>query len=370
MRLASASAVLALLGPLAWAPSLLGYPGSARWGYANCSTCHYNVSGGGVLTPYGRQLSRELLSTFGGEEEPLFAYGLSTPEWLALGGDFMALVSSDRDPASNSRLEVMQADLEAAITTGRFLAVGTLGLEPDPAGALTSGFVSRRHYVQVELARSLSIRAGRFLPNYGIWAGDLTVATRAGLGWDENSESYNVEANFIQGRFSAAATGIFGTQDQPSAERESGGSFKVVGFFFERLSVGGSALATSSDTLTRRAAAVHGVLGIGDKAYLQAEVDVQRLRPCAGEPDGRGADLLGNVCFAHETVKGLYVLLTDEFSRVDLDEPGRVRHTYGVGLRWFIRPHVEVRLRWLKRQEGALAPGHYDGPGMIVRFYL
>src|SRR5262245_59529848 len=116
MRLTSASAALALLGPLALAPSLLGYPGSVRWGYANCSTCHYNVSGGGVLTPYGRQLSRELLSTKGGEAEPRFAYGLSTPEWLALGGDFMALVSSHPDPVSSSRFEVMQADLEAAVT--------------------------------------------------------------------------------------------------------------------------------------------------------------------------------------------------------------------------------------------------------------
>src|SRR5262245_65986035 len=112
MHRTSASAVLALLGSLAGPPSLLAYPGSARWGYANCSTCHYNVSGGGVLTPYGRQLSRELLSTAGGEGEPRFAYGLSTPEWLALGGDFMALVSSDRDPTTASRFEVMQADVE------------------------------------------------------------------------------------------------------------------------------------------------------------------------------------------------------------------------------------------------------------------
>src|SRR5262245_41560337 len=113
---ASASLLLALFGQLAWAPLLLGYPGSVRWGYANCSTCHYNVSGGGVLAPYGRQLSRELLSTAGGEGEPLFAYGLSTPEWLALGGDFMAVVTSERDPTSGSQFEVMQADLEAAVT--------------------------------------------------------------------------------------------------------------------------------------------------------------------------------------------------------------------------------------------------------------
>ena len=33
--------------------------------YARCTTCHYSESGGGLLTPYGRSLSREEISTFG-----------------------------------------------------------------------------------------------------------------------------------------------------------------------------------------------------------------------------------------------------------------------------------------------------------------
>src|SRR5688572_21545426 len=80
------------------------FPGSVRWGYANCSTCHFNVAGGGVLTPYGRQLSRELLSTWGGKKEAEFAYGsLDLPSWLAFGGD-LTYVTTAKEEGSAFRL--------------------------------------------------------------------------------------------------------------------------------------------------------------------------------------------------------------------------------------------------------------------------
>ena len=33
--------------------------------YTRCPNCHFSPTGGGLLTPYGRSLSREELSTFG-----------------------------------------------------------------------------------------------------------------------------------------------------------------------------------------------------------------------------------------------------------------------------------------------------------------
>ena len=68
-RSARLRTALSLVFVVVSAQVALAFPGSVRWGYANCSTCHFNVAGGGILTPYGRQLSRELLSTWGGERE-------------------------------------------------------------------------------------------------------------------------------------------------------------------------------------------------------------------------------------------------------------------------------------------------------------
>jgi hypothetical protein len=54
--------------------------------YARCTTCHFSPTGGGLLTPYGRSLTREELSTMGRghstapasgpDGEQAFLYGL------------------------------------------------------------------------------------------------------------------------------------------------------------------------------------------------------------------------------------------------------------------------------------------------------
>src|SRR5262249_46579308 len=145
-RGASVAAPLSLILVVVSVFAARAFPGSVRWGYANCSTCHYNVAGGGILTSYGRQLSRELLSTWGGEREPEFAYGKPPlPSWLALGGDVEYLVAS----AHGNPVRLLQADLEAAVTHRRLLAVATIGPDTDAAHAMGRGAISRRHYLPV-----------------------------------------------------------------------------------------------------------------------------------------------------------------------------------------------------------------------------
>lgn len=354
-RLASRALALAFLAAFLAAPAARAFPGSVRWGYANCVTCHVNVAGGGVLTPYGRLLSRELLSTSGGEDEPEFAYGaLGLPSWLQLGGDIAYAASSEHP------LQLEQADLEAAARRGRLLAVATVGRAGDADHAMGHDWMSRRHYVEVAATRVLSVRAGRFLPNFGVWNGDASVATRAGLGWDR--DTYNVEANWVADRWNVAATGILtGTGDAPA---ERGLSLSGGLFFAGKRKVWLSYVARGRPGLSRRAGGVAGVFGIGSHAYLLAQGDLQRL-----ETDGVARrDFHGNVCLARETIKGLYVLLVDEVSRRDLDGPGRLSHSYGAALRFFPRPHVETQLRWRRRDRDAVSTA-LDGVSLFVHFY-
>ncbi len=56
---------LALVSFLAAALPLAAEPIFLSRQYAQCTNCHYSPTGGGLLTPYGRSLSREELSTFG-----------------------------------------------------------------------------------------------------------------------------------------------------------------------------------------------------------------------------------------------------------------------------------------------------------------
>ena len=203
-------------------PAPTPFPGRSAGATAICVTCHHNIGGGGVLTPYGRQLSRELLSTWGDEDEAEFAYGtVGLPSWLSLGGDVSYMATSQH------AFELVQADVEAAAQHDRLLAVASVGRVGDTSDPMGLGWLSRRHYLQVGLTRSLSIRGGRFLPVYGVWNGDASVATRTGLGWDH--DTYNVEANWVTDRWSAAAAAIVADADlraRAQASRSSGGVFR------------------------------------------------------------------------------------------------------------------------------------------------
>lgn len=340
----------------------LAFPGSVRWGYANCSTCHYNVAGGGILTPYGRQLSRELLSTWGGEREAEFAYGsASLPSWLAMGGDVEYLTTSK---AHGQAFRLVQADLEAAATHGRLLAIATVGRRTDATDAMGDGILSRRHYLQFAVNSFLSVRAGRFLPNYGVWAGDASTATRKGLRLDR--ESYNVEANWITERFNASLTGIVAGTDGGPAER---GVATTAGVFFAgKRKVWLSYMDRHGPGHTRQAGGVSGVFGFGRRGYLLAQADLQRLRVESPEATV-SKELQTNVCLARETWKGLYVLLIDEMTRRNLGSPGRLSHSYGSALRWFPRPHIELQVRWRKQDPRAESPEFLDGLSGFIHFY-
>jgi hypothetical protein len=344
------------------AQAALAFPGSVRWGYANCSTCHYNVAGGGVLTPYGRQLSRELLSTWGGEREAEFAYGTpSLPPWLALGGDVEYLVT---EKAHGGTFRLVQADLEAAVTHGRLLAVATVGPRTDASDAMGEGVVSRRHYLQLTVNPCLSVRAGRFSPSYGVWNGDASTATRSGLGLDR--DGYNVEANWITERFNASLTGIVAGTDGFPAERGFAATAGV--FFAGKRKVWVSYMARHGPGLDRHAGGISGVFGFGRRAYLLAQADLQQLRLEGPEPT-LSKELHTNLCLARETWKGLYVLLIDEMTRRHLGSPGRISHSYGSALRWFPRPHLELQVRWRKQDREAESPQFLDGFSGFIHFY-
>src|ERR1700720_2791062 len=88
--------IASLFSSSAWA-----FPEMVRHGYVNCSSCHISPTGGGVLTQYGRELSREILSTWGtqNEDESKFAYGwVPLPGWLDAMGLYRGVYAYQDTP--------------------------------------------------------------------------------------------------------------------------------------------------------------------------------------------------------------------------------------------------------------------------------
>ncbi len=172
--------------------------------YTRCITCHYSPTGGGLLTRYGRSLSREELSTTGrsqpghpaGNEEGFlwgaFGKGLAP---LQLGLDSRpAHLSVDFGGANIERNFFMNADLLAAYQVKGFTLYGEVGRRPLDEG---SEIDSYEYWVAHQSQKGLGFRLGRFLPAYGIRVADHTALTRRSLSFDTRDQVYALELSQI-----------------------------------------------------------------------------------------------------------------------------------------------------------------------------
>ena len=176
---------LALTG----ATSALAEPIFISRQYSRCVNCHYSPTGGGLLTPYGRSLSRQELSTMGrsgssqqaGKEEA-FLYGAlgSALGPVQLGINLRpAHLNFNFDGTSSNRDLFMNADLLAAYRVKDWTFYAEIGRQPRSDGAKIDSY---EYWVAHRPEKGIGFRVGRFLPAYGVRLADHTAFTRAGLG--------------------------------------------------------------------------------------------------------------------------------------------------------------------------------------------
>jgi hypothetical protein len=170
--------------------------------YTRCTSCHYSPTGGGLLTPYGRSLSRELSTTGAGSVraegappgEEGFLFG-------ALGNRLGPLdLGLEARPARlrfdvpvegvSSRNLMMTLDLLAAVRKGPLTVYGSIGRQPE-----NGDIASYEHWAAYRSEGGLGVRAGRFLPAYGVRLADHTAFTREELGLGVHDQVYGVEVS-------------------------------------------------------------------------------------------------------------------------------------------------------------------------------
>src|SRR6185436_14692730 len=151
--------------------------------YTRCTACHYSPSGGGLLTPYGRQLSHRELSTTG-------ASGTAPAP------------GADEDPRGEQAFLI---DAIGAVQKSGWTAYATAGREP-PESAVRNGrtqpdaaFISYEHWLGYQAHGGFGIRLGRFMPAYGVRFSDHTAYTRTNLDFDRNDQVYGVELSATRG---------------------------------------------------------------------------------------------------------------------------------------------------------------------------
>lgn len=341
------------------------FPEMVRDGYANCILCHYNPGGSGILTPYGRALSVEVLSNSGGENEAKFLYGAVTPpKWLDLGGDFRGLQAYfAQNGAGSARTILMQADVEAAANVGKlsFVASGGIDFNASP--------ISRRHYAIYHATDSLTFRAGKFMPIYGINSEDHALAIKRGIGKDQSGETYNAEVGYITKDYDVFVSAIAGRPDTPSLGAEAGGSLSASVFAFNSAKIGASYYHGERTAGSRNIMGPFFILGLSPRIYALVETDFIFFTPAiAGLRSTTGA--VDDIRLDFEVIKGLHFYLLQELSQLDISNGATFQDSYGLGVQFFPRPHLELNAVYQKQRFGGTSASFGDFAWLMLHFYL
>lgn len=345
------------------------YPEMVRHAYVNCTTCHVSPTGSGLMTSYGRSLSKEILSTWGRPHEEDLLHGLvkqeSLPEWLLVGGNFRAVQTHRETPRTREGQFIrMQADVEAAVRVGKITLDSTLGVIERPGQDSTFG--SRRYFALYQATDEAAIRVGRFFPAFGINTADHFISVRRGLGFDQGQESNNVELSWLGETWNYFLTASVSPGEIPETSRERAVSGQAWYSFLESYKVGASYWNGSSDQFNRQIAGAHGILGFSKRFYLLTETDLQWL-------DSQGTSTRGLFNYqriGYEVVQGFHVLGIYEYSQRDLNNFRTARDGIGPGLLWYPRPHFEFSLVWQKVRARANGSAFDDFAYLLLHYYL
>ena len=328
------------------------FPEMVTHGYVNCISCHASPDGGGLLNPYGRALSKELLSAKSSEkiknEEQFLRGWFNPPAKLEMGGDIRFLqMFMDNKYETSGRAILMQADLEAQLTIDprtRILATaGRLETGSTPK-KLTDTFISRRHWLNLLIGpddnkEKFQVRVGRFFPAYGLNIAEHNVVTRRGLGFDQNQETYNAEVSYIGADWNIFGTIIAGRPDKKELDRESGGAIQLSKVVDSRSKVGfnfysGNGVNHSSAD-RRSLTGLYGIYSLAPKLYTLFEFD-RSYSP----KKSYGYFEYGKI--GYEYFQGLHVFFTGEFEKPSALKFDKKIEAFSVGIQYFPWVHWEL----------------------------
>ncbi|MEZ4749901.1 MAG: hypothetical protein R3B54_04540 [Bdellovibrionota bacterium] len=346
------------------ATRVFAFPQMTAHGYSSCLACHVAPSGGGLLSAYGRSLSREVLSQWGEENEEAVLHGVvPASETLLLGGDVRALQLFMRSPYVDlGRFIWMQADLEAGVRLGDFTVVGSLGYQnPTSANYSGSPFFSRKHYVLWNFAETNFLRIGKFDGAYGIRWPDHFMFVRRDLSWDEGSESYRIEWAKLEEGWQLIASLSAGRPDAPQLQIEKAATLRAAKYIGENHQLILSAHYGLGQARNRFVFGPSAIFTLLKGLSVFAQLDFQKASAFG---------FLEYVRVNYEILKGVHLYGMQELSAPDTSSATATKQAYTLGVQWFPRPHFEFLVGLRKSTSGSAAAGATDSLMLLMHYYL
>jgi len=313
--------------------------------YSRCTNCHYSPTGGGLLTPYGRALSREELSTFGRSpgsqpknREHEFLYGVlrDAAGPVSLGIELRpAHLDVSGEGFSTTRDFLMNADISAAARLSSFTAYVELGRQPRGDDAEVKSF---EHWVSYQSERGLGARVGRFLPAYGVKVADHTSYNRAYLQLDNRDQVYGLELSYNGSRHLVQVSVGPGRADDvgDGALRAFTATGRWQFDLRPDITLIASGLYRASSDLEPRTNAFGLAVGVApfSRLTLWAQGDARYREGTSGGP---GYTLLGVA--ALEAYRGVWIELSPQLATA-------VGDSSAGGVRWNVALNLLPRTHW------------------------
>ena len=357
-----------------------------RHEYQGCVPCHADPSGAGLLTDYGRAMGENVLRTRYGsappDEPPVysrFLFGVPTPDWLLLGGSVRGAVLINTTPGTpvSEQFILMEADLRAQVTVGRFRAYGSLGFMQlgSQSYQITenaqNNLVSREHWLGVDLGedKQFLLRAGRIDIPFGIRDDNHQLFVRSSMVTQTNindSAEYGLALSGSGRVLRGELMSVLGNyQINPDAFRQRGYAGFIEALVAPRMSVGASSLVnyarqdylsnTEGFALFNTVRQVHGVFGRlapAEPLVLLVEADATITTGRTGAttaPATTAPGFAGLIEADIEPIQGLHLIPAVETWIQGDYAAGPGSTTTGksysgwAGVLWFFAPHADVR---------------------------
>ncbi|MBC7539425.1 MAG: hypothetical protein H7281_11435 [Bacteriovorax sp.] len=350
------------------------YSELSRHGYVNCTACHLSPSGGGIMTPYGRELSRAVVSTWGAKNEQYFAYNaipaLSKNEKILVGAFVRGLQAIRNDKqATEARAILMQADVDVAYNEKNWAVLTSLGRQEIRSGLNSdSRLFSRRHYAIYRYNFSNQFRAGKFLQFYGLNDPNHQLYVRKYLNFGFDTESYNAEYSYLGENFNFYLTSSFGNfGDIHSQNTEKGISASTSYFFWDKQKVGLSTYRGTETFTNRITYGVWGIFSFHPKIFTMHELDFQNKKIKSSGIKQSGYVTSNKINY--EYVRGLIGFLSYDLANLNPANISSRKFAYGAGVQFFPRPHFELISAWQK-EEIVHLKSQSDLFSFILHFYL
>jgi hypothetical protein len=309
-----------------------------------CTGCHVSPAGGGLLTENGESTA-EGISTL--DHSAAFFYGKVTlPKWLILGGDLRGATGYIQTPEKVLASFPMQLEVYADAQLPSHLSIHvTAGSRPAREGNEgATRFGSREHYLMWRTdpgaATGMFLRAGRFMPVFGLRFAEHPLYTRRFGGTPLYGETYGVAVERIWDQLEVHLTGFVPDPLIETVRHSSGGALYAELRPAANVSIGGGGMLEVSDEDKKLRGTVTGKYYLaGPDLLLQAEMQVMNQRVDGG---GAPVQLIGNLIASRPLGRGLLLDLGighfDSNVRVrDLD-----RDCLDVNLHWFASSHIEM----------------------------